>query len=115
MPEHLAGAVPKLPLVSDCIVCCKVGAAEEVNEGGVAGGVVDWVDALAPVPKDQLDVGPVLGEERRSSASTSIPLVLRLLLRCQVQLGDARECILVAQVLHCWRQVPGTRSFESYL
>ena len=108
MPEHLAGAVAKLPLVSDCIVCCKVSAAEEVNEGGVAGGVVDGVDALAPIPKDQLDVGAVLGEEGRSSAATSIALVLRLLLCCQVQLCYARECVLITEALYCFRQVPGT-------
>ena len=109
MPEHLTCTLAKLPLVSDRIVCCNVGVAEEVNVGGVAGGVGDCVDAVSPFLEDQLDVGAVLGEERRSSASTSIALVLRLLLRCQIQLGDARECILVAKVLHCWRQVPETK------
>ena len=114
MPEHLAGTVAKLPLVSDRIVGCKVSVAEEVNEGGVAGGVVDRVNAAASFLEDQLDVGSVLREERRSSASTSISLLLRLLLCCQVQLCDAREGILITQVLHCWGQVPETRSFESY-
>ena len=109
MPEHLAGTVAKLPLVSDCIVGCKVSVAEEVDEGGEARGVGDWVDALASFLKDQLDVGAVRGEGGRSGASASIPLVLRLLLCRQVQFCDAREGILITQVLHCWRQVPETK------
>ena len=114
VPEHLAGTVAKLPLVSDRIVGCKVSVAEEVNEGGVAGGVVDRVNAAAAFLEDQLDVGSVLGEERRSSSSTSISLVLCLLLCCQVQLCDAREGILVTQGFYCWRQFPETRSFQTY-
>ena len=108
MPENLAGAVAKLPLVSDCIVYCKVGAAKEVNEGGVAGGIIDGVDALSPVPKFQLDMGAVLGEDRGPSAATSVSLVLRLLLRREVQLCYAGECILITQVLYGWGQFPGT-------
>ena len=50
VPEHLTGTVAKLPLISDCIVWCNVSVAEEVNEGGVAGGVGDWIDTLAPRP-----------------------------------------------------------------
>ena len=114
MPENLAGAVAKLPLVSDCIVYCKVGAAKEVNEGGVAGGIIDGVDALSPVPKFQLDMGAVLGEDRGPSSATSVALVLRLLLCCDVQLCYAREGILITQAPYCWRQVSETRSFESY-
>ena len=114
MPEHLTGTVAKLPLVPDCIVCCKVSVAEEVNEGGVAGGVGDWIDTLAPVLKDQLDVAAVRGKGRRFGGSTSVALVLRLLLCCDVQLCYAREGILITQAPYCWRQVSETRSFESY-
>ena len=114
VPEHLTGTVAKLPLISDCIVWCNVSVAEEVNEGGVAGGVGDWVNTLAPVLKDQLDVAAVPGEGRRFGGSASVALVLRLLLCCDVQLCYAREGIFVTQVLYCWRQVSETRSFESY-
>ena len=68
---------------------------------------------LPPVLKDQLDVAAVPGEERWSGGSTSVALVHRLLLCCHVQLCDAREGILITQVLYCWGQVPETRSFES--
>ena len=113
MPEHLTGTVAKLPLVPDCIVWCNVSVAEEVNEGGVVGGVDDLIDTLAPVLKDQLDVAAVPGEDRWSGGSTSVALVLRLLLCCHVQLCDAREGILITQAPYCWRQVSETRSFES--
>ena len=112
MPEHLTGTVAKLPLISDCIVWCNVSVAEEVNEGGVAGGVGDWVDTLAPVLKDQLDVAAVRGEGRRFGGSTSVALVLRLLLRREVQLCYAGECILITQVLYSWGQFPGTIRFS---
>ena len=101
VPEHLTGTLAKLPLVSDRIVCCNVGVAEEVNVGGVAGGVGDCVDAVSPFLEDQLDVGAVLGEVGRSGASASVALLLRLLLGCHVQLCDAREGILITQVLYC--------------
>ena len=106
MPEHLADARPKLSLVADGVVCCKVGGAEKVDEGGVAGGVVDRVDAVVALLEDQLHVGSVLGGEGRCCSTTSVPLVLRFFLCRHVQLCDAGKGVRVTQVFNCFRQVP---------